>query len=61
VKLEDGTHLVTTETPVQVARTRDRNRDIHEAACHVAGAIESWVRRYPLQWYNFFPYWDAPL
>jgi predicted LPLAT superfamily acyltransferase len=39
---------------------RDRRSDFL-AACvaRYAGRLESMVRQYPCQWYNFYPFWDA--
>jgi len=37
-------------------------RDAHLRACaaQFAANLESVVKRDPLQWYNFFPFWDEP-
>ena len=37
-------------------------RDAHLQKCagQFAANLESVVRRDPLQWYNFFPFWDEP-
>ena len=49
-----------TEDPIEVAHTRDRERDLREATAKAVAVYESYVRRYPLQWYNFHDFWATP-
>jgi KDO2-lipid IV(A) lauroyltransferase len=48
------------EDPIEVAHTRDRERDLHEATARIVAVYESYVRRYPMQWYNFHDFWASP-
>jgi lauroyl/myristoyl acyltransferase len=57
VRLPDGAHLFAAEAPVVVRTTRDRESDVREALERVAGHLEAWIRRYPYQWFNFYPFW----
>ncbi len=34
---------------------------LHNCAARYAERLETVVRRYPFQWFNFYPFWDAPL
>ena len=45
------------EGQISVARTGDRERDIITTAERVARVIEGYIRKYPDQWYMFYPYW----
>jgi KDO2-lipid IV(A) lauroyltransferase len=48
------------EAPIEVAHTRDRERDTREALERTVAVYERWVRRYPLQWFNFYDFWAPP-
>lgn len=48
------------EPPIDVPHTRDRERDLREALQRTTAVYEHWVRRYPLQWFNFYDFWAAP-
>lgn len=48
------------ERPITVAHTRDRERDVREALERTVALYERWVRRYPLQWFNFYDFWAPP-
>ncbi len=50
-----------TEDPIEVAHTRDRERDLREATARVVAVYESYVRRYPYQWFNFHDFWATPV
>jgi predicted LPLAT superfamily acyltransferase len=41
-------------------RPRHQERDAHlrECAAQFAANLESVVKRDPLQWYNFYPFWE---
>ena len=38
----------------------ERDAHLRSCAAQFAGNLESIVKRDPLQWYNFFPFWDQP-
>ena len=48
------------EEPIRVQQTRDRKADLRQALEHTVAVYEKWVRRYPLQWFNFYDFWAAP-
>lgn len=48
------------EEPIRVAHTRDRYADLREALERTVAVYEKWVRRYPLQWFNFYDFWAPP-
>jgi KDO2-lipid IV(A) lauroyltransferase len=48
------------EKPIQVANTRDRERDVREGLGRMVAVYERWVRAYPLQWFNFYDFWAPP-
>lgn len=38
----------------------ERDAHLRQCAAQFAANLESIVKRDPLQWYNFFPFWDEP-
>jgi len=46
--------------PFEVARTGDRERDVHALTQQVASWLEAHVRQYPDQWFMFRDFWPAP-
>lgn len=48
------------EEPLLVERTSDRDADIREATTRLVAVYESYVRRYPFQWFNFHDFWAPP-
>jgi KDO2-lipid IV(A) lauroyltransferase len=48
------------EDPIEVASTRDRERDVGEATRALVAIYERYVGRYPEQWFNFFDFWAPP-
>ena len=49
------------EAPIEVERTSDRERDLGEATERLVRVYESFVRRYPEQWFNFHDFWAEPV
>jgi predicted LPLAT superfamily acyltransferase len=45
--------------PVRPPR-HERDAHLRECAAQFAARLGSLVQRDPLQWYNFFPFWDEP-
>lgn len=43
--------------PIEVARTQDRNADLHAATQRIAAEIEQAIRRTPHQWFVFRELW----
>ena len=48
------------EEPIHVAHTKDRDADLRSALERTVAVYEEWVRRYPLQWFNFYDFWAPP-
>jgi lauroyl/myristoyl acyltransferase len=48
------------EEPYQVPRTADRDADVRRATEHIVSIYESYVLRYPHQWFNFHDFWEPP-
>ena len=48
------------EEPIEVAHTRDREADLHEATARIVAVYERYVRDYALQWFNFLDFWALP-
>ncbi len=44
----------------QMPPHRERDEYLKNCAVRFASDLESIVRRDPLQWYNFFPFWEKP-
>lgn len=44
------------EPAIEVAHSRERDRDVYEATAAVVAVYERFVRRYPTQWYHFYDY-----
>ncbi len=45
--------------PLAMGSRRERQRQLTAAVARWARCLEAVVRRYPLQWHNFFDFWDA--
>jgi KDO2-lipid IV(A) lauroyltransferase len=48
------------EPQIEVAHTRERERDVYEATAAVVAVYERFVRRYPTQWYHFYDFFAPP-
>lgn len=57
---EGGRFEIELGTPISVARSEDRERDVREAIAAWAEVLEHAIRRWPDQWYTFFDYWPEP-
>lgn len=54
----DGRYLLHCDPPILLDRTLDRDEAIRRATAEMARRFETFLRRNPDQWYNFFPYWN---
>lgn len=43
----------------EAAPVRSRGAQLQPAVNRYAGLLERYARRYPLNWFNFYPYWDG--
>lgn len=58
VPLEKGRYATLMEKPVYFSAGHGRHSGaIREGIAQVLAAFETYIRRYPDQWYNFFDYW----
>ena len=48
------------EAPIEVAHTRDRDKDIRDATERLVALYQRFVSQYPDQWFNFFDFWSPP-
>jgi len=55
-----STYRVLSSEPLyfKFSSRKQREEDINRWAQEYMSLLESWVRRYPLQWYNFHDVWD---
>lgn len=44
---------------LQYSRTQDKNLDVYSWTEGFVKDLESQVRRFPLQWFNFYPFWSS--
>ncbi|MEK7486796.1 MAG: lysophospholipid acyltransferase family protein, partial [Planctomycetota bacterium] len=61
VVLEGLSYKLILEEPFMVEHQRGKNREVilAEAASKMAMIFEKYIRRYPNQWYNWYPTWDS--
>ena len=57
---KDGTYRLVTDRPIELDRSLDRNESLRKAVAEMASRYETYIRRHPDQWYNFYPYFDDP-
>lgn len=56
----DGTYATTMEEPIFFSASHGRNKAVIEAGMgRLAAVFETYIRRYPDQWYNFFDFWKS--
>jgi Kdo2-lipid IVA lauroyltransferase/acyltransferase len=53
----DDRYVPIVEEPIYIERTGDRQSDIRALTVRMARVIEEYIRRYPDQWYMFYPFW----
>jgi lauroyl/myristoyl acyltransferase len=54
---ENNRYVPIVEDPIEVERTGNRENDVRELAMRMARVVEKYIRRYPDQWYMFYPFW----
>jgi len=57
VLAEDDRYIPIVSEPIFPHRTGNRSRDVLALAQKVAYVMEKYIRRYPDQWYMFYPFW----
>jgi KDO2-lipid IV(A) lauroyltransferase len=53
----DERYVPIVEEPIYGQRTGDREKDLKGITLRMARVIEEYIRRYPDQWYMFYPFW----
>jgi len=53
----DDRYVPIVEAPIYAEHTGNRDDDIGTLALRMARVIEEYIRRYPDQWYMFYPFW----
>jgi len=56
--LEGRTLRIMVEPPLHARRTADRRDDVFRLTVELARVYERVIRRYPLQWFNFYDFWS---
>ena len=60
VGLPDGRYRAIVEEPLPIVTAGDRDAALRANLLTYVALLERYVRRYPEQWYCFFPFWDDP-
>jgi len=61
VRHRDNTFTGFAQTPIHVERTKQAAEDVQRATQAIARGLETFVRRWPDQWYIFRPMWPQPV
>lgn len=54
-----GKYYGVAEEPIYTKDTGNRERDIKETLKKIIKVFEKYIRTYPDQWYNFYPFWET--
>jgi KDO2-lipid IV(A) lauroyltransferase len=60
VGLPDGRYRAIVEEPLPIVSGGDRDEALRTNLLTYVALLERYVRRYPEQWYCFYPFWDDP-
>jgi KDO2-lipid IV(A) lauroyltransferase len=55
---EKGRYYGVAEKPIYAKETGNREKDIKETLKKIIKVFEKYIRKYPDQWYNFYPFWQ---
>jgi len=61
VRHRDNTFTGFAQAPIHVERTKQAAEDVQRATQAIARGLETFVRRWPDQWYIFRPMWPQPV
>jgi lauroyl/myristoyl acyltransferase len=53
----DDRYVPIVEDPIYAEHTGSRENDVRALALKMARVVEEYIRRYPDQWYMFYPFW----
>lgn len=57
IVMDNGKYLPIIERPIYPEKTGDMRYDVENLVEKVARIMEEYIRRYPDQWYMFYPFW----
>ena len=57
---EGSRYRIVIEDPLEIARGGSHEADLRANVERFVRILEGFVRRYPTQWYCFYPFWDDP-
>jgi KDO2-lipid IV(A) lauroyltransferase len=60
VGLPDGRYRALVEEPLPIVSDGDRDAALRANVLTYVALLERYVRRFPEQWYCFYPFWDDP-
>ena len=60
VGLPDGRYRAIVEEPLPIVARGDRDAALRANLLAYVALLERYVRRFPEQWYCFYPFWDDP-
>jgi Kdo2-lipid IVA lauroyltransferase/acyltransferase len=60
VRVPDGRYRAIIEEPLVIERGGPRDAGLRRNLERYVAVLERYVRRYPEQWYCFYPFWDDP-
>ena len=56
-----GKYYGVAEKPIYAKETGNREKDIKETLEKIIKVFEKYIRKYPDQWYNFYPFWETQM
>ena len=57
---EGSRYRIVIEDPLPISRGGNHEADLRANVRRFVDILEGYVRRYPTQWYCFYPFWDDP-
>jgi lauroyl/myristoyl acyltransferase len=60
VRVPDGRYRAIVEDPLEIESGGDRDAALRRNLERYVAILERYVRKYPDQWYCFYPFWDDP-
>jgi lauroyl/myristoyl acyltransferase len=60
IQVPDGRYRAVVEEPLTVEREGDREAALRTNLQRYVSILERYVRKFPEQWYCFYPFWDDP-
>ena len=60
LRTADGRYRAVIEEPLAIVREGDRDAALCANLARYVEILERYIRKYPEQWYCFYPFWDDP-